>query len=295
MAEQRKTKTSKSPARSNAGEAKVPTGRLSRLARVAGLAGGVAGGMLAEGVRQLRAGDGLNASDMLLTPANAKRVADQLASMRGAAMKLGQILSMDTGDLLPKELTDTLSRLRADAQAMPMQQLEAQLESVYGDDWQELLYGFDYQPLAAASIGQVHRSFSPDGKHIVLKIQYPGIAKSIDSDIDNIATVLRVSGLLPKGFDIKPLLNDAKKQLHDEANYLLEASYQHAYQKHLADDDRFIVPQIFDELSSETILVMGYVDGEPIETLIDYPQAERDRVMTALVDLMFTELFDWHA
>ena len=90
----------------------IPTSRVGRLARVARMAGGVAGGMLAEGTRQLRAGNRLKARDLLLTPANARRVADQLATMRGAAMKVGQILSMDTGDFLPRELADILSRLR---------------------------------------------------------------------------------------------------------------------------------------------------------------------------------------
>lgn len=134
----------------------VPTGRVSRFAKVAKMAGGVAGGMLAEGTRQLRAGKRPRARDMLLTPGNAKRVTDQLADMRGAAMKMGQILSMDTGDLLPKELTDILGRLRSDAKAMPIEQLEASMTQAYGADWEELFYNFEYAPLAAASIGHIH-------------------------------------------------------------------------------------------------------------------------------------------
>ena len=140
----------------------VPTGRVGRFAQVARLAGGVAGGMLAEGTRQLKAGKRLRARDMLLTPGNARRVGDQLAEMRGAAMKLGQILSMDTGDFLPRELADILARLRSDARAMPPEQLQAAMQAAYGADWESLFYGFDPRPIAAASIGQVHRTVAPD-------------------------------------------------------------------------------------------------------------------------------------
>ena len=103
--------------------ARVPSGRLSRLGKLGSLATTVAGGMLAEGARQLAKGNRPKASELLLTPANAKRVADQLAQLRGAAMKVGQLMSMDAGDLLPPELTDILARLRADAKPMPLSQL----------------------------------------------------------------------------------------------------------------------------------------------------------------------------
>ena len=102
--------------------------------------------MLAEGARQLRAGNRPRRRDLFLTPANARRVADQLADMRGAAMKLGQILSMDTGDLLPRELADILARLRSDARTMPIEQLKEALNEAYGEDWETLFYGFEFKP-----------------------------------------------------------------------------------------------------------------------------------------------------
>ncbi len=270
----------------------VPTGRASRFARVARLAGGVAGGMLAEGTRQLRAGKRPRARDLLLTPGNARRVADQLADMRGAAMKLGQILSMDTGDLLPKELADILARLRSDARTMPIKQLRQSMEQAYGEDWEELFYGFDVRPIAAASIGQVHRTTSDDGRDIVLKVQYPGVADSIDNDVDNISSVLRLSGLIPDGIDMAPLLEDAKQQLKDEADYLKEAQYLQAFADTLTDDERFVVPLLLPELTHRNVLAMSYEHGEPIEGLAEQSRQERDRVMTALLDLMLTELFE---
>lgn len=270
----------------------IPTSRVGRLARVARMAGGVAGGMLAEGTRQLRSGKRLKARDMLLTPANARRVAEQLATMRGAAMKVGQILSMDTGDFLPRELADILARLRSDARYMPTQQLRKVMLDAYGPDWEQLFYDFEMKPLAAASIGQVHRTVAPDGREIVLKVQYPGVAASIDSDVDNIATLLRMSGLLPSGLDIRPLLADAKHQLKDEADYHKEAQFLQAFGDLLRDDERFLVPEVLPDLTRKTVLAMTYVSGKPIETIVTLPQAERDRVMTALVELMFMELFE---
>lgn len=270
----------------------VPTSRLGRLAQVARMASGVAGGMLAEGSRQLRAGKRPRARDMLMTPANARRVTDQLATMRGAAMKVGQILSMDTGDFLPRELADILARLRSDARYMPTPQLRKVMVEAYGADWEQLFYGFEMKPLAAASIGQVHKAIAPDGREIVLKVQYPGVATSIDSDVDNIATLLRVSGLLPTGLNIKPLLEDAKQQLKDEADYHKEAKFLQAFGDLLKNDERFLVPAVLPDLTRRTVLAMTYVSGEPIEMVVALPQAERDSVMTALIDLMFMELFE---
>lgn len=269
----------------------IPTTRAGRFARMARMAGGVAGGMLAEGSRQLRAGKRPNAKDMLLTPANARRVAEQLATMRGAAMKVGQMLSMDTGEFLPPELADILARLRDDAKYMPVAQLRAAMEQAYGADWESMFYGFDMKPIAAASIGQVHKTLSPDGREIVLKVQYPGVADSIDSDVNNIASLLKLSGLLPDGLDIQPLLDDAKSQLKDEADYLKEAKFLQAFGDQLRDDARFVVPQVLPELSHHNVLAMTFEQGSSIEAVVDLPQAKRDEAMSALLDLMFTELF----
>jgi predicted unusual protein kinase regulating ubiquinone biosynthesis (AarF/ABC1/UbiB family) len=270
----------------------VPTTRVGRFAKVARLAGGVAGGMLAEGARQLRAGNRPRARELLLTPSNARRVTRQLSEMRGAAMKLGQILSMDSGELLPKELTDILSSLRADATNMPESQLEEAMVQAYGSDWESEFHIFDRYPIAAASIGQVHRAVDHEGRELALKIQYPGVGNSIDSDVDNIAAVLKLSGLLPEELDITPLLDDAKRQLQDEADYLKEAEFLRRFNEVLADDDRFVLPELVPELTRSNVLAMTYVAGGPIDAIERRSQKERDRVMTALVELMLTELFE---
>ena len=184
----------------------VPRSRARRLGKFARLAGGVAGSMLAEGVKQVSSGNRPRAKDLLLTASNARRLTKQLSEMRGAAMKLGQILSMDSGDFLPKELADILATMRSQAFTMPEKQLQEMLNQAYGEDYLRKLKDFDVQPFAAASIGQVHRLTARDGRAAVLKIQYPGVRESIDSDVNNLATLLRLSGLLPKHIDLKPLL-----------------------------------------------------------------------------------------
>lgn len=271
--------------------AALPKSRLSRLARLGSLAGGVATGMLAEGARQLAQGQRPKAHELLLTPANAQRVANQLAQLRGAAMKVGQLLSMDAGDLLPDELTEILSRLRSDAKPMPSTDLLKVLESQWGRDWQTQFKQFSFSPIASASIGQVHEARTKDGRHLALKIQYPGVRESIDSDVDNVATLIRMSGLLPKGIDINPLLDEAKAQLQMEADYLQEADYLSRYQTLLQGDNAFVLPELHKDLTSSTILAMSYVEGQPVETLGHLPQEQRDQLVTQLMRLLFKELF----
>jgi predicted unusual protein kinase regulating ubiquinone biosynthesis (AarF/ABC1/UbiB family) len=273
--------------------ASIPKGRLSRLGKLSSLAGRVAGNILAEGVSELVKGNRPKIKDLLLTPSNAMRVADQLAQMRGAAMKVGQMISMDAGDMLPAELADLLARLRSDAKSMPEKELISLLEAEWGESWQKKFIQFPLQPIAAASIGQVHKVITQDLKRLAIKIQYPGIKQSINSDVDNVATLIKMTGLLPKGLNIKPLLSEAKKQLHDEADYALEGQYLERYAAVIENDDAFIMPVLDNEFSSDTILAMSFVDGIPIEQLADASQATRDQVMSHLMRLFFKELFDY--
>jgi predicted unusual protein kinase regulating ubiquinone biosynthesis (AarF/ABC1/UbiB family) len=270
---------------------KVPGGRLARLAGFGQLAGGVAGGVLAEGVRRLARGERPHLSDMLLTPANALRVTDQLSRLRGAAMKLGQMISMDAGDMLPAELTAILARLRDAAHFMPPAQLARVLEAQWGTSWRARFASFDDRPLAAASIGQVHRATLHDGRVVAIKVQYPGVAASIDADVDNVATLLRMSSLLPASLDIAPLLAEAKLQLHEEADYAREAEQMARYGALLADNPAFVVPAPLPELSGANVLVMDYIAARPIEALATAPQATRDAAMDALLGLVLREIF----
>jgi len=257
------------------------------------MAGGIAGGMIAEGARRLSQGQRPHLSDMLLTPANAMRVTEQLSRLRGAAMKLGQMISLDAGDVLPAELTAILSKLRDSAHFMPPAQLQRVLDTEWGAGWRRHFKHFEATPIAAASIGQVHRATLPDGRVLAIKVQYPGIAASIDADVDNVGSLLRLSSLLPASMDIAPLLSEAKRQLHEEADYLREADQMRRYQSLLADDPAFILPAPVAELSGKNVLAMDFIKGQPIETLETAPQETRDAVMSALITLTLRELFEF--
>jgi len=272
---------------------KVPSARLSRLASFGQLAGGIAGGMLAEGARRLAAGERPQLSDMLLTPGNALRLTEQLSKLRGAAMKLGQMISLDAGDLLPAELTAILARLRDSAHYMPPSQLNQVLIGEWGKDWRKRFARFEATPIAAASIGQVHRATLPDGRVVAIKVQYPGVAASIDADVDNVATLLRLSTLLPPTLDIAPLLAEAKQQLREEADYIREAEQMRRYGALLAGNPAFVVPTPVAELSGERVLVMDFIPGAPIDTLEGADQATRDTAMGALLGLVLRELFEF--
>ncbi|MEY4722076.1 MAG: hypothetical protein RIQ46_1801 [Pseudomonadota bacterium] len=270
---------------------KVPSARLSRLASFGQLAGGIAGGMIAEGARRLASGERPRMSDLLLTPGNAMRVTEQLSRLRGAAMKLGQMISLDAGDVLPAELTAIMARLRDAAHFMPPGQLNQVLSAEWGREWRRRFARFEATPIAAASIGQVHRATLPDGRLLAIKVQYPGVAASIDADVDNVATLLKMSGLLPAGLDIAPLLAEAKRQLREEADYGREAAQMRRYRELLAGDPAFVMPDPVDELSGERVLAMDYIPGSPIETLQQAPRDVRDRAMEALLGLTLRELF----
>ncbi|MBM6576175.1 AarF/ABC1/UbiB kinase family protein [Microvirga sp. SRT01] len=271
----------------------VPSGRLSRLGVFGRLAGGVAGGVAAEGARRLARGERPSMGDLLLTPANATRVAEQLSHLRGAAMKLGQMVSMDAGDMLPAELATILARLRDNAHHMPPAQLDKVLAAEWGRDWRRKFAHFQAHPVAAASIGQVHRARLPNGRELAIKVQYPGVAGSIDADVDNVATLLRVSGLLPKELDIAPLLGEAKRQLNEEADYEREAGMLARYRELIGDSPDFVVPAPEPSLTTSRVLAMDFVEGVPVETLETAPQDVRDRVMHNLISLVLRELLDW--
>jgi len=280
------------PPRSTKGSA-IPVGRFARVARFGSMAAGIATGTLADGISQFAQGKRPTLSDVLLTPANARKVTNQLAQLRGAAMKIGQMMSMDTGDFLPKELTDILAQLRAEAKHMPDIQLRAVLNQNWGKGWEAKFATFDFVPFAAASIGQVHRATTVAGDDLAIKVQYPGVRRSIDSDVDNVATLLRLSGLLPRSLEVAPLLLEAKRQLHEEADYEREARCLVQFGELLTGSSDYRVPKLHPELTTPNVLAMDFIDSVPIEWLQHAEQPERDRVVTQLIDLLFRELFEF--
>ncbi|WP_137226084.1 AarF/ABC1/UbiB kinase family protein [Shewanella sp. MEBiC00475] len=274
-------------------ESKVPTSRLSRLSKMGGLASRLAGNVLLEGAKQLSKGQSPKLQQLVMTPTNIGHVADKLSQLRGAAMKVGQMLSMDAGDLVPPELAEILAKLRSDAKAMPHKQLTQLLVQHWGRDWLAPFAQFELRPFAAASIGQVHLAYLDTGEKLAIKIQYPGIRDSIDSDIDNVATLLKVSRLIPANVKLDTLLSEAKAQLHNEADYHFEAQQIALYRQQLGEDSSFIVPKVYKQLSNNSILTMQFVEGVAIESVAQASQEVRDHIASALMGLCFKELFEF--
>lgn len=276
--------------------APVPASRRSRMFKLGGLASRVAANVMVEGGKRLVKGERPRASDLLLTTANLTQVADKLAQMRGAAMKLGQLLSMDTGTLLPAELSALLARLQAQGMVMPKTQLLEVLERNWGSDWMEQFSYFSFDPVAAASIGQVHEARTRDGEHLAVKVQFPGVRDSIDSDIDNVLSLLRISGLIPKGLDIDPLVAEARAQLKAEADYQQEAEWMACFNRLLAAHPlahNLTLPSSHDALSGRDILAMNYLPGEGLESYLKSHPDQAARLFSQMLALFFTELLEF--
>ena len=275
----------------NARPISVPARRFERLGKLGSLTAGVASSMALNSIKQLGQGKRPSLRNLLLTPSNVQRVSDQLAQMRGAAMKIGQLMSMDAGDVLPPELSQILIRLRDNANPMPPAQLKRVLNAEWPVQWLRSFNKFDVRPIAAASIGQVHRGQLKDGRDLAIKVQYPGVAKSIDSDVANVGILMRMSGLLPKGFNLAPYLEEGRKQLHEETNYKREATQLIRFGDLLENKTQFVVPELHSDWSTPNILAMTYVAGVPIERVMQESQEIRDQIAKDLIDLTIHELF----
>jgi predicted unusual protein kinase regulating ubiquinone biosynthesis (AarF/ABC1/UbiB family) len=259
------------------------------------MAGELAAGSLYRQARRAWRAAPEGALEAVLSPEQAQKVARRLSRMRGAAMKLGQLLSLEGPDILPPELAEALAVLRDAADVMPSSQVRRVLGREYGKGFGSRFRELDLEPVAAASIGQVHRAVTLDGRELALKIQYPGVARSIESDVDNVAALLRMVRLFPVDLDVSAIVAEAKRQLRQEADYLLEARHQERYRALVAGDTRFVVPRVHEDLTTRRILAMDLVQGDPIETLAGagVPGERRNAVAALLEGLVFRELFEF--
>jgi predicted unusual protein kinase regulating ubiquinone biosynthesis (AarF/ABC1/UbiB family) len=273
----------------------VPQSRLGRLARIGIAAGELAVGGAIEGLRRLGRPPDATQGSALFTEGSARRLAERLSNLRGAAMKLGQLVSLHGDDMLPPAFSQVLAVLRSQAAPMPAEQLHRVLGREYGKGWLQRFVQFDEEPVAAASIGQVHRARTTDGRDLALKIQYPGVARSIASDVDNVATLLRLANVLPLEIDVRAVAAEAKRQLQQEADYLTEGRFLEQFAALVADDPDLLVPTVHWDYTTPRILAMDFVEGVALEELVGEaaPQKQRDRLGQVLERLLFRELFEF--
>jgi aarF domain-containing kinase len=242
---------------------------------------------------------------------NAELLAVTLCRMRGAALKLGQMLSIQDDNILSTELTSALEKVREGADRMPMQQLHRVMEEDLGMNWKtEKFEDFDEMPIAAASLGQVHYGRIKDRKsglmkNVAVKVQYPGVATSIDSDVANLMRVVKVTNFVPKGLYIERAMDVARQELILECDYEHEAAAQGKYRVLLEQDHRlfssenstdvrFSVPPLYPDFCSKRILTSEYVTGVPLDQVARMDQETRDAVGVAMLQLTLTELFEWN-
>lgn len=276
-------------------ERRVPSTPFSRALGFAGLGAGLAWGTLQESARRLVFGAPSQNKQSALSPflseQNAERLALALCRMRGAALKIGQMLSIQDESLVPPPILAALDIVRQGADVMPRSQLNQVLDAELGPNWSSKLISFDYEPIAAASIGQVHRAVTKADIQVAMKIQYPGVADSIESDIENVRLLLDYTNLIPKGLYLDRAIKVAKEELSRECDYELEAANQKRFRNLLSCAEGFYVPFVVDNLSSKKVLTTELVSGIPIDKVAMLDQETRNYIGKKLLELTLTELF----
>ncbi|KAL0972780.1 hypothetical protein UPYG_G00194660 [Umbra pygmaea] len=280
----------------SARERKVPATRISRLVNFGGLAVGLGLGAIAEVAKQsmgTKRATGALLDSPLLSDANAERIVSTLCKVRGAALKIGQMFSIQDNAFISPQLQKIFERVRQSADFMPAWQMNKVLEEDLGAGWRAKLASFEDKPFAAASIGQVHQAVMLDGREIAMKIQYPGVAESIHSDIDNLMAVLKMSVSLPEGLFAESSLEVLQRELAWECDYKREAQSAKHFKSHLVDDPFFDVPFVVDELSSRRVLAMEMVSGVPLDECVDLDQETRNMISFKILQLCLRELFEF--
>ncbi|KAK0154809.1 Atypical kinase COQ8B, mitochondrial [Merluccius polli] len=273
-------------------ERKVPATRISRLANFGGLAVGLGLGAIAEVAKQ-SFGSKRSGDSPLLSEANAERIVNTLCKVRGAALKIGQMLSIQDNSFINPQLQKIFERVRQSADFMPTWQMNKVLEEELGSDWRDKLSSFEDKPFAAASIGQVHLGVLKNGREIAMKIQYPGVAESIHSDINNLMSVLKMSYVLPDGLFADSSLEVLQRELAWECDYKREAECAKKFRSLLEGDEFFQVPNVIEELCGQRVLAMELVHGVPLDRCVDLDQETRNQICFSILQLCLRELFEF--
>jgi predicted unusual protein kinase regulating ubiquinone biosynthesis (AarF/ABC1/UbiB family) len=261
---------------------KLPTGRLARTARVGGLVTGQ--GLRWAGMRtanRVRTPERAAAAQSERTAALVQELVDQLGQMRGAAMKVGQMISMVEFDGLPDTERDELQRrlaaLRDDVPPVPFADLEKLMRHEFGGPLERVFSDFDKRAFAAASIGQVHRATTVAGEDVAVKIQYPGVAEAVETDLRNAMMLLPLVKRLAPGLDARALALEMRERIGEELDYELEAQNQRRIERLMRGHPFVHVPRVHTDISTRRVLVSEYVEGERFEAVRRAEEPQRDR------------------
>lgn len=281
------------------GRSKSPTTATGRLWKLTGMTTSIATRVAGHQVRGLfQSGEARQTSREALMRDIGREVAATLGEMKGAVMKVGQIASQ-MKDVLPREIADQLAALQNASAPMPFHVIRRQLEKELDGPVSQRFAEFDETPFAAASIGQVHRATTHDGDTVVVKVQYPAVRTSIDSDMKHLKRILRLGSLLrvdDKALDA--VFSEIRAQLDEELDYRIEADNLRLFRDFHAGDADVVIPRVYAELSGTTVLTLSQEDGVPLESVNDdngFSQTLRDHFGERLFDLFGRQIFQLHA
>jgi predicted unusual protein kinase regulating ubiquinone biosynthesis (AarF/ABC1/UbiB family) len=261
---------------------KIPTSRLARTAKFGGLVAGQSARWAGtQAANRLRSDDQAEKADAKRALALADELVTQLGQMKGAAMKLGQVLSTVEFDLVPagerEAFKDKLAALRDDAPQVPFKKMLKVLIDDLGGSIDEHFSAFDQTPVAAASIGQVYRAVLHDGRDVAVKVQYPGVAEAVETDLRNAAVLLPLIRRLAPGLDAKAILNELRDRIAEELDYELEAQHHRRVVRAFRDHPFIRVPEVVSSMSTRRVLITEFVEGRGFAQIKELPEAERDR------------------
>jgi predicted unusual protein kinase regulating ubiquinone biosynthesis (AarF/ABC1/UbiB family) len=261
---------------------KIPTSRLARTAKFGGLVAGQSARWAGtQAANRLRSDDQAEKADAKRALALADELVTQLGQMKGAAMKLGQVLSTVDFELVPEgereEFKAKLAALRDDAPQVPFKKMQKVVVDDLGGSIDEHFKTFDNVPVAAASIGQVYRATLHDGRDVAVKVQYPGVAEAVETDLRNAAVLLPLVKRLAPGLDAKAILKELRDRIGEELDYELEAQHHRRVARAFKDHPFIRVPAVVTSMSTRRVLITEFVDGRGFAEVQRLPEDERDR------------------
>ena len=229
----------------------------------------------------------------LISKKNVTATVDTLKNLRGAAMKFGQLLSLDETVILSPDLAAIFAQLQSSGYSMTPNQLKKVLNQNWGDDWLKHFKYFDVRPFAAASIGQVHKATLKSGEVVAIKVQFPGVKQSIDSDLATLKFIMKTSGMLPENFPLEHYLSQCGDLLKRETNYELEAENINLFSGFLNGSKVIHVPKVYNKLSTDQTLTMSFLEGRELSNIMEFDQSARDEISLNLIELLFNEIFNF--
>jgi predicted unusual protein kinase regulating ubiquinone biosynthesis (AarF/ABC1/UbiB family) len=230
---------------------------------------------------------------------NAMRIVERSKELKGAFMKLVQMLSM-RDDILPAEALQVLSVVQSQVPPMDYGEIREQVRRELGKTPQELFQSFDPEAFAAASLGQVHAAVLPSGDEVVVKVQYPGVEETVRQDLKNVKALLQTFTLIGRDvmrqkIDETEVYQELEERLHEELDYINEAKNIALFQKIFADDGEVVVPEVYPDFSSRRVLTMSRVEGYPFADVLKpgVDQALKDWIAVKYFRVLWRQVFEF--